>query len=48
MEKEPLKEFKITIGIDNFESPVLTIEAKDWKSVVDYVLGHIEIINTEE
>ena len=46
MEKEPLKEFKITIGIDNFESPVLTIEAKDWKSVVDYVLGHIEIINT--
>ena len=42
------KTYKIVIRLDNYESPVMEIEAKNWELLCDYVFGRIEIIDTEE
>ena len=41
------KEYKIFLRLDNYETPVITIEAKNWKALCDYIFGKIEIIDTE-
>ena len=43
-----MKTYKIVIRLDNFESPTLEIEAKNWEQLCDYVFGHIEIKDTEK
>jgi len=43
-----MKNYKIVLRLDNFESPILEIEAENWEMLCDYVFGRIEIIDTEE
>lgn len=45
-----MPEFKIRIELDNlnYVSPVLVIEAKNWKDVCDQILGKIQIMDCNE
>ncbi len=43
-----LKEYNIVLQIDNIETPVFCVEAKNWQEVVNYVFGNIQVIDTEE
>lgn len=43
-----MKEYKVVLRIDNIETPVIIIEAKNWESVVNYILRNIEIVDIEK
>lgn len=43
-----MKTYKIKIRLDNDETDVIEVKAENWETLVNYVFGRIEIIDTEE
>lgn len=41
------KIYKIRLGLGDFQSSLLEVEAENWEGVVDYVFGHLDILEWE-